>query len=144
MEFDIEYNAVAFIGILFGDKVIFNVINNDADFLSTGVSIIHHLKTDKNKFVSKIIESQSYNGIKYIFDDEILFEEIYSKTNENSYSFNDIMKLIIEDNVYEYFYILDYSSNTILIKIPEVEHLTNIDYTNSTDVRNFINKVKRG
>ena len=85
MEFDLEsQDNPALVGVIFGNKVIYNILENDTDFLNTGLSIIHHLKRDKNKYIADIIESQSYNSIKYIFDDEIRFGSVLDLQNENS------------------------------------------------------------
>lgn len=138
---DIKENA--FIGVIFHDKVIFNVLMNDVDFLNTGLSIIHHLKRDRNKFIAKIIESQSYESIKYIFDDKIIFNELYDLNNQNTESFQDVMRLVQEQNNYDYFYMLDTNSNTLLIKVPTINEIFALDYTNSSDVREVINKINK-
>ena len=119
MEKDIiESNNQAFVGVAFHSKVIFNVVDNDGGFMSTGLSIIQHIKTNKNKFVAKIVESQSYNSIKYILDDKICFSDFYDLNNENKESFVDILRLINDTSAYHYFYVLDLDSNTLIIKIP--------------------------
>jgi len=139
---DIEYKAISFVGVAFSDKVIYNLVEHDPELINTGLSIIQHLKNDKNKFISKIIESQSYNNIKYIFDDEVIFNDFYDWNNENRESFYDIQVLIEDDNAYEYFYIYDLDSDTLLIKTPELNYLTSINYQDSKEVRDIINNTK--
>ena len=137
-----EHDDQAFIGVAFNSKVIFSVLEHDVDFLKSGLSIIQHLKHDKNKFIARIIESQSYDSIKYIFDDEIIFSEFYDITNENSEPFTDVMNLVNNENEYHYFYIYDYDSDTLIIKIPDIPSVILIDYKDTSQVRDLINTIK--
>lgn len=142
MELDIiDPEPQAFIGVGFHNRVIFNIVEEDAGFMSTGLSVIQWLKRDRNKFVSTIIESQSYNSIKYIFDDKIEFTEFYSFDNENRESFQDILGLIKKCDSYKHFYIYDVESDTIILKIPELPEIYALDYNNSKDVRKIINSI---
>ena len=144
MDIDLkEYEPHAFIGVAFTDKVIFNSLEHDVDFLNTGLSIIQHVKRDKNKYISKIIESQSYGSIKYIFDDKIILGEYIDSKNENRESFSELIQLLQSDNYYRYFYILDLNTNKLVVKIPEIQGIIAIDYTNEKDVRDIINTIKK-
>lgn len=142
MEQDVIEKVEAFVGVAFHDKVIFNIVENDGEFINTGLSIIHHLKNDKNGFIAKIIESQSYNSIRYIFDDKLCLSDFYDKNNENKESYEDIMNLINNENGYQNFYIFDVESNTLIIKIPQINKIFALDYTSSHDVRDIINTIK--
>lgn len=133
----------AFVGVAFSDKIIFNILDEDVSFFNSGLSIIAQIKHDKNNFVAKIIESQSYNSIKCIFDDKIVFSDFYDLRNENRESFKEIMNLIQHNEVYQYFYILDLDSDLLLIKIPEISLMYALDYNNSEDIRKYINTIKK-
>ena len=137
-----EHDEQAFVGVAFNAKVIFSILDYDVEFLKSGLSIIQHLKTNKNEFIARIIASQSYDSIKYIFDDEIIFSEFYDITNENVESFSDVMTLITNNNNYNYFYIYDYESDSMIIKIPEIPSIISIDYKDPSQVRDLINTIK--
>lgn len=140
IDLDTELSIPALIGVAFGNRVIFNIVDRDPDFIHTGLSVIQQLKNNKNEFIAKLIESQSYNSIKHIFDDEVKFGDYYDKHNENIESYSEIMRLIQEENSYEYFYIVDMESDTLIIKIP-LNPLVALDYTHSNEVRDFINNI---
>lgn len=133
-ELDPENSAL--VGILFGNKVIFNMVDNDGDFNQTGKSIITFLKTNNNKFVSLIIESQSYNGIKYIFDDKMIFKEFDDSNNKNIENLDSLYNIIERGEEISYLYIYDFFNDILLIKIPDMD-LIALDYKNSEDVRSF-------
>lgn len=138
----LETEISAFVGISFGTHVIYNVVDIDGEFEYTGQSIIQYLKNNKNEYISKIIESQSYDGIKLILDDKILFNEKFNNNNTNMDTFSDINKVINENYLIDYYYIYDIIQDVLIIKIPEFNELIAIDYKSSTDIRNFINKLK--
>lgn len=127
-----EIQEYALVGVLLGNKVIYNVVNNDVHFNETGRSIISLLNNNNNYFISEIIKSQSYNSIKYIFDDKIVFGEHYSHNNKNIDTLDLILKIDIN-----YIYIYDIENDLLLIKQPR-KKLIALDYKISSDVRNFI------
>lgn len=127
-----EIQEYALVGVLLGNKVIYNVVNNDVHFNETGRSIISLLNNNNNYFISEIIKSQSYNSIKYIFDDKIVFGEPYSHNNKNIDTLDLILKIEID-----YIYIYDIENDLLLIKQPR-KKLIALDYKISSDVRNFI------
>ena len=141
MELETEIDNSAFVGIAFNQNVIYNVVERDAEFIHTGMSIINFLKNDKNKFLSDIIQSQSYESIKLIFDDNILYGEFYDKNNSNIDSFDDVYTLMIEQNNYEYFYVYDFVNDVLIVKIPEEPEIIALNYKDSYDVRDFINRI---
>lgn len=55
----IKEDVPAFVGVAIGDRVIFNLVDRHGDFPYTGVSIIHALKQNRNKFVADIIQSRA-------------------------------------------------------------------------------------
>lgn len=127
-----EIQEYALVGVLLGNKVIYNVVNNDVHFNETGRSIISLLNNNNNYFISEIIKSQSYNSIKYIFDDKIVFGEPYFHNNKNIDTLDLILKIEID-----YIYIYDIENDLLLIKQPR-KKLIALDYKISSDVRNFI------
>lgn len=136
---DLEIDTSAFVGISFSNRVIYNLVDRDGEFENTGLSIITFLKNDKNRFMANLIESQSYESIKLIFDDKFIFNELYSKQNENVESFNNVYSFIGEMNSIEYFYIYDAIEDVLIVKTPYLDEPIALDYKNSEDVRNFIN-----
>ena len=139
--FDVEVNKCAFVGVVFSNKIIYNVVENEGEFEYTGMSVIQFLKNDKNKFISLLMESQSYDSIKYLFDDKMVFGDGYDKSNSNYESFEDIYHLMKNSEIFEYFYIYDMSNDTLIVKIPE-SGIIGLDYKNSKDIRKFINSIK--
>lgn len=136
MEKDLgELNNSALVGVLFGSHLVYNVLDFDTSFQLTGLSIIHYLKTNKNKFISEIILSQSYNGIKYIMDDKIVFNDFYHNNEQNIENFNRFSKKILSD--FEDVYIYDVVNDLLLIK--DNNELLALEYNNSIDVRNYLN-----
>lgn len=127
-----EIQEYALVGVLLGNKVIYNIVDNDVHFNETGRSIISLLNNNNNYFISEIIKSQSYNSIKYIFDDKIVFGEHYSHNNKNIDTLDLILKIDIN-----YIYIYDIENDLLLIKQPR-KNLIALDYKISSDVRNFI------
>lgn len=143
MELDYEKDDSALVGVAFNKTVIYNIVERDGEFGNTGMSIINFLKTDKNKFMSEIIASQSYESIKLIFDDHIILGELYDKSNTNVEDFSEIYNFMKSETDYEIFYIFDLLNDVLIIKIPELPGVHAIDYKKSSDVRDFINKIKK-
>ena len=143
MELDYEKDDNALVGVAFNKTVVYNIVERDGEFGNTGMSIINFLKTDKNKFMSEIIASQSYESIKLIFDDHIILGELYDKSNTNVEYFSEIYNFMKSETDYEIFYIFDLLNDVLIIKIPELPSVHAIDYKKSSDVRDFINKIKK-
>lgn len=127
-----ESKELALVGVLLGSKVVYNIVGNDGEFNQTGRSVISLLNNHNNYFISKIVMSQSYESIKYIFDDNIVFGEMLEHNNKNIDTMDTILKYDTE-----FVYIYDIENDLLLIKLPERE-LIALDYKNSKDVRNFI------
>jgi hypothetical protein len=138
MEKDLrEINSHALVGVLYGETLIYNVLDFDTCFQLTGLSIIQYLKINKNKFISDIILSQSYNGIKYIMDDSMLYNEFYNNNEQNVYNFNRVADMLLKE--FQIIYIYDVNSDMLLLK--DSEQFIALDYTNAKDVRNYLNNV---
>lgn len=129
----------ALVGVLIQNTLIYNVIDDEGEFESTGLSIINFLKNNRNTFVSKIFESQSYNGIKYIMDDCMVFNEFYDCKMQNLENFLMMRNLIL--NEFEFVYIYDMSNDLLLIND---NGFLALDYNDNLTVRKYINKLKRG
>lgn len=134
--FDYETEKPAVVGILIDSKVIYNIVEFDTEFSQTGRSIINFLKHNNNLFVSKIFESQSYNGIKHIFDDSMIFGDFDSSSTRNTDSYDSFNKLIYT-NSYDTYYIYDYNNDILLLKVKDSD-LFALDYKSNQDVREFI------
>jgi hypothetical protein len=139
-----EIEQSAFVGVSCSNKIIYNIVERDGEFENTGLSIINYLKYDKNKFLSDFFKSQSYEGIKLLLDDEFILGNFYNSQNINSDTLKGIQKLISESEIFKYFYIYNILDDVLIIKTPEMRKLIALDYKNSNDVRNFINKLKIG
>lgn len=141
-----EYNegeSTAFVGVSFSSKVIYNLVEREGEFEYTGRSVINLLKQDVNKFVSDIVLSQNYQYIDIILDDKMVFGKKFEEVNTNMESFNEIYRIMYEESNYiEYYYIYDLSEDLLIIKTPEIDDPIAVDYKNSKDIRNFINKLK--
>lgn len=140
----IDNEVSAFIGVAFSDKIVYNIVERDGEFINTGKSIINFLKYNKNKFVGKLIESQSYDSITILLDDKMVYGNYFSNQNSNIDSFTDVYTLIKEANNWEYFYIYDMFKDLLYIKIPEIDSVVALDYKNDIDSKNFINNIKNG
>jgi len=138
----IDNEISAFIGVAFSDKIIYNIVERDGEFINTGKSIINFLKYNKNKFVGKLIESQSYDSIRILLDDKMVYGNYFSNQNSNIDSFTDVYTLINKTNNWKYFYIYDIFKDLLYIKIPEINHIVALDYKNDMDTKNFINNIK--
>ena len=128
----------AFVGVAFYDRVIYNVVLNDSEFKYTGLSIISLLKKHKNKFIANLIESQSYNSIKYIFDDKMIFDEFFDITNENREKYKNILNFMKEDNIYGHFYIYDLENDKLIVKTPNMDNPVALDYNDEISTREFM------
>lgn len=138
MEKDLkEINSHALVGVLYGETLIYNVLDFDTCFQLTGLSIIQYLKINKNKFISDIILSQSYNGIKYIMDDSMIYNDFYNNNEQNIYNFNRVADKILKE--FQIIYIYDVNSDMLLLK--DSEQFIALDYTNAKDVRDYLNNV---
>lgn len=133
----------AFVGFSIGDKVIFNIVEREGEFDYTGMSIIHSLKRNKNKFVSKIFQSQSYETIKEVFDDKIVFGKFSTTENMNMEAFQRVYDMMVNNND-GYFYIYNAMEDILIVKTPDIQEPIGLNYRNSSDIRNFINKLKDG
>jgi|SaaInl8_200m_RNA_FD_contig_31_1233686_length_2218_multi_7_in_0_out_0_4 hypothetical protein len=131
----------ALVGVMIQDKVIYNTVDRDGEFFNTGMSMINFLKHDTNKFVALMFESQNYESIKAIYDDEFVFGEPLNNQNRNIDSFQEIHKLMENDTLFDHFYILDLLNNTLIAKIPEQEDVIALDYRYANDIREFINNI---
>lgn len=130
----VELNEPALVGVLYGETLIYNIVDFDTCFQLTGLSIINYLKSNKNKFISDIILSQSYNGIKYIMDDSMIYNEFYHNNEQNVYNFNKISYKILKE--FQFIYIYDVNNDMLLIK--DDDKFIALDYCNSYDVRNYL------
>jgi hypothetical protein len=139
---ELDKEISAFVGVKVDNRIIYNIVERDGEFENTGMSIIRFLNNDKNLFVSKIIESQSYMNIKLILDDEVLFNELDDKTNANIEKVHDVFNLIDNNPQIKYFYIYDIVEDILIIEIPFLHKVIALDYKNSSHVRDFINNLK--
>lgn len=138
MEKDLrELNSHALVGVLYGETLIYNILDFDTSFQLTGLSIIQYLKINKNKFLSDIILSQSYNGIKYIMDDSMIYNDFYNNNEQNIYNFNRVADKLLKE--FQIIYIYDVNNDMLLLK--DTDKFIALDYTNAKDVRDYLNNV---
>lgn len=140
MEKDLrELNSHALVGVLYGETLIYNILDFDTSFQLTGLSIIQYLKINKNKFLSDIILSQSYNGIKYIMDDSMIYNDFYNNNEQNIYNFNRVADKLLKE--FQIIYIYDVNNDMLLLKDTDTDKFIALDYTNAKDVRDYLNNV---
>jgi len=137
-----EPEVTAFVGVSFGNHVIYNVVEREGEFEYTGMSIIHFLKSDKNAFAARIVESQNYQSIKVILDDSVVFGERNLYADSNIDSFTSVYNHMHTAGGSDYYYIYDIIKDIIYIKTPEMSRVIAVDFHSSLDVRKFINKIK--
>jgi hypothetical protein len=137
---DYNVETSAFVGVAFSSEVIYNYVQQEGEFNSTGASIIEFLREDKNKFVAKLIESQSYECIKLLFDDDMIFDKMYDKTNTNNEPFKYIYEYMEDGDLFEYFYIYDFLNDVLIVKTPYSKPIA-LDYKSDEDVEYFIQSL---
>lgn len=130
--------STAFVGVLFGKDIYYNVVGSEGEFNLTGESIICLLLESKNKFVSDIFQSQSYDWIDVIDDEGFIFGDFIGHDNENFCTFSDLMNMMYSDEIYaENFYVYDIKQDVLLVKTPQLPNPLAIDYTNESDILRF-------
>lgn len=135
---DLHIEKSALVGVLFGNTVVYNIVEREGEFQYTGMSIVNFLKNDRNKFLSLIMESQSYDGIKTIFDDKFIFGDFSDTSDGNVTTFNDVYSFIYDTTGFGYFYIYDILNDALIVKTPKLPVPIGLDYHNSADVRSFL------
>jgi hypothetical protein len=135
---EIETDVTAFVGVAFGNNVVYNVVDREGEFEFTGMSIIRLLNNDKNRFIADIIESQSYDGISVILDDGVKFNEYDFPGATNMDLFSDIYTYMREDDNIEYYYIYDVTEDVLIVKTPDEREPVALNYQSGKDVRNFM------
>ena len=133
----------ALVGVLINGTVVYNILLEEPEFSISGLSIIHQMRTDLNSFVGKIFESQSYDGIDFISNQNVKFSSYLSESNQNIETFSNISNFIQKQQnkyFFNYFYIIDYANKLLIVKIPDTD-LVALDYTNKEDVSKFRNSI---
>ena len=121
------------LGVSFGQKVIFNLLDEEPEFTNTGYSLINFLGNDKNKFIASVVQSQSYDSIKCLYDHNLVYSEYFSTSNEN---IEDLQNIINSQDELDYIYIYDYESDLLLVKNPCTK-LQALNWRSEEDVRNY-------
>lgn len=132
----------AFIGIAFSNDVIYNYVDDEGQFKYTGMSFIRQLKKNRNDIMARIIKSQSYDCIRYLMDDEVIYGDRIATNNTNVALFNEIYRLMndfTDDAVFEYYYIYDVMKDVIILKTPDISKAMVLEYNNPEDVEYFFN-----
>lgn len=130
----------AFVGVSLSSKIIYNVLENEIEFKLSGISIINQLNKNPNEFMGKVIESQNYDSIKFIYDNNIIFGDFFNYNNENIETFDNVYTLMQESKDYEYFYIYDNEQKVLIVKTPYTDIIA-LDYKNIFDVQNFCKNI---
>lgn len=128
----------AIVAVTFADHVVYNILECDGEFSKAGETIIYLLQNRKNIFVADFMDSQSYDGIVEITDEEGLYCGKYiSFHNSNTCLFRDILRMMTDGSVAENFYIYDFLRDLLLIKTPGIPNPVLIDYNNDLDIDHF-------
>jgi hypothetical protein len=134
-------NNLAFVGVSFSNKIIFNIATSDGDLEYTGLSIIEMLKKSNNAFVTNIFDSQSFDSIE-ILGPNFLLGNYVSEYEKNLCNFKELQVFMNENNNM-FYYIYDYEEDLILIKTPLLNNMVALDYKVEEDVEKFTNNNKR-
>lgn len=130
------------IGISHKNKIIYNIVDNEGNFEYTGISIIKWLRNNKNMFISKMYEAQSYISIKFIFDDRIILnnEKLINNTNETTY--NKIVALLEDNNnLVKNVYIFNTDEDLLVFNTEDTgSKFLAIDYKSLDDINSFMKK----
>ncbi len=100
-EESVEYNdgIEAVVGYSLGGKIMYNLVQKEPEFINTGMSVITQLKKSTNDFLKRVLESQKYPYIEYVYNDQFIVPD------EKPYSIYNVMdynELHHYDNVYIY------------------------------------------
>lgn len=133
----------AIVGVSFGTNVYYNIVENDPEFEYTGLAVISWLNHDNNRFIGEMFESQSYESIVRILDDDIDYGVFCgSNDNKNTTSMQQMYSFITGGSDVSHVYIYDVFNDVLLVKTPEMDQLTAVEYKNSADVREFRNSLR--
>jgi len=138
----INENKNAIVGVSFGSNVYYNIVENEPEFEYTGLAVISWLNHDNNRFISEMFESQSYESITRILDDELDYGVFISHDNKNTSSMQQMYSFITGGSDVSHVYIYDVFNDVLLVKTPEMDQLTAVEYKNSADVREFRNSLR--
>lgn len=131
-------DTTAIIAVSFADHVVYSIVENDGEFDLTGEAVISHLRADRNRLVGDIMESQSYESVWSIDDEDVYFGGYLSSKNRNQCIFSDLYRMMYSEvGITEYFYIYDFIREVLLVKTPELFNPVVIDYTNEEDLEHF-------
>jgi hypothetical protein len=134
------FETSAFVGIAFSNDVIYNYVKDDGEFEFTGLSLIKQLKANRNGIMANIIKSQSYDCIRAIMDDEVIFGTRGDRNNTNIAYLNEMYRVMeMEDQVFDYYYILDVNKDLLIVKTPDLIKPIALEYSNDEDVEYFLN-----
>jgi hypothetical protein len=134
------FETSAFVGIAFSNDVIYNYVEDDGEFEFTGLSLIAQLKYNRNEIIADIIKSQSYDRIRAIMDDEVIFGTRGDRNNSNVAYLNELYHMMeMEDQVFDYYYILDFNQDLLIVKTPDLIKPIALEYQNNDDVEYFLN-----
>lgn len=132
----------AIVGVCFGSNVYYNIVENEPEFEYTGLAVISWLNHDNNRFIAEMMEAQSFETIVRILDDELDHGVFISHDNKNTSSMQQMYSFINGGSNVSHVYIYDVFNDVLLVKTPELENLTGVDYGNSSDVREFRNSLR--
>lgn len=135
--------TTTFIGVAFTNDVIYNVMEDgDYEFNKIGLSIIQFLNKDKNKFISTIVESQSYDQIFDIFKNKAYYGEKLKQPSTNLAQYNEVHKIMESDELFDYYYVFDAVNDMLVVKTPSMIKPLAVDYKCKDDVDYFIDYIK--
>ncbi len=133
-EESVEYNdgIEAVVGYSLGGKIMYNLVQKEPEFINTGMSVITQLKKSTNDFLKRVLESQKYPYIEYVYNDQFIVPD------EKPYSIYNVMdynELHHYDNVYIY----NVEEDVLVVNN---NGLIGLEYRSDQDVEEFINIIK--
>ena len=132
----------AFIGVAFGNTVVYNVLEIEGDFSQAGLSIIEHLRRSPAKFCANLVESTIHGPIEGITDDRIIYGE-ENHVELTTCGYGDAIALMMENDVLDNYYVYDTTSDMLLVKTLTTLHPVVLDYAVEEDVVRYLNHVDK-
>lgn len=120
-------------------KLYYIIVQRDPELKYTGKSVITRIMENKHRFIGDFYSTQSHFMIKYIDDQHIKFDDMYTGADRNEMTLKELDSYLCDDT-YKYIYVYDVSKNSLLIKVPD-EEIIYLDFYNREFVEDFLQNI---